>query len=413
MINHDLAIMKDFIEKYIKLHTEGLKNLPYNVNVIDELHASENAHSRILNKLLQYQHDGHFVFFESFVEKVLKLNLDKLDIKSPVFTSEKDRIDVLIVEKNKYAIIIENKIHGAIDQTGQLDRYIKKVQDQEKIHIDKIYVVYLTREGEKEISDDSLSKLNRQKLAERYSPRNYRDDILPWLRTLLPVPNGEEQIYCAVKQYTDHLDNLFELNPNMQKMNNQIIYELINEYKKLPLTDLSNRINDLEKLKKDMLPECINVLRSELNARKRSAIENVCKKAGDSLKEKGIEPSFKNMYGGLSCSIKIRKCNNHEIFLICEYDSEAEDLKIGAGREEKRTDKKTKEKLMRQDWFKKFIEERGADCGTNGWYAYYSLNIPLSNQQLLIDTIVKNMVDDYYRVCPEKKQTHKLKPEKF
>ena len=411
--------MKDFIEKYIKLHTEGLKNLPYNVNVIDELHASENAHSRILNKLLQYQHDGHFVFFESFVEKVLKLNLDKLDIKSPVFTSEKDRIDVLIVEKNKYAIIIENKIHGAIDQTGQLDRYIKKVQDQEKIHIDKIYVVYLTREGEKEISDDSLSKLNRQKLAERYSPRNYRDDILPWLRTLLPVPNGEEQIYCAVKQYTDHLDNLFELNPNMQKMNNQIIYELINEYKKLPLTDLSNRINDLEKLKKDMLPECINVLGSELNARKRSAIENVYNEATEKLKKEKItvvtvgSPFFEEKKGFHIYSDKVRACNCKDFHILCEYDSEAEDLKIGVGREEKRTDKKTKEKLMRQDWFKKFIEERGADCGTNGWYAYYSLNIPLSNQQLLIDTIVKNMVDDYYRVCPEKKQTHKLKPEKF
>ena len=35
------------------------KNLPYNINVIDELHANENAHSRILQKLLQYQ-DGFY-----------------------------------------------------------------------------------------------------------------------------------------------------------------------------------------------------------------------------------------------------------------------------------------------------------------------------------------------------------------
>lgn len=33
------------------------KGLPYNINVIDELHINENAHSRILCKLLQYKND--------------------------------------------------------------------------------------------------------------------------------------------------------------------------------------------------------------------------------------------------------------------------------------------------------------------------------------------------------------------
>lgn len=59
--------MKD-IKEIIKLSdkikdllTKAKRVVPYNLNVIDELHANENAHSRILCKLLQYQDiDGEY-----------------------------------------------------------------------------------------------------------------------------------------------------------------------------------------------------------------------------------------------------------------------------------------------------------------------------------------------------------------
>ena len=397
--------MKDFIEKYIKLHAEGLKNLPYSINVIDELHASENAHSRILNKLLQYQLDGHYVFFESFVENILGLDLAGLDIGQPVFTSEKERIDVLIVEKYKFAIIIENKIHGAVDQKGQLDRYIDKVQTQKKIDIDKIYLVYLTRDGEKEISDDSLSKRNRQKFAERIFLRNYREHILNWLKEL-QVPDSEEQLHSALKQYTDHLDNLFELNPNMKEMNIKIINELVKEYKDFSLVELENRIKELHSLN-DSLPKCIERLEEELNDKKGDAIENVYNRAKEKLEEdiKVLPfdpPFFDNKKGFHIYSDKVCKSKKAQLYIVCEYDSETEDLKIGVGCNKRVTHQKTKNYLMKQVWFKEFKEEKGVIDGTNGWYAYYSLNIPLSNEQLLIDTIVENMVYDY-KLCKRKK----------
>jgi hypothetical protein len=47
-------------------------------------------------------------------------------IKKPILTYEKMRIDGLIKENNKYAIIIENKIHNAIEQEHQIGRYIEK-----------------------------------------------------------------------------------------------------------------------------------------------------------------------------------------------------------------------------------------------------------------------------------------------
>ena len=37
---------------------EEKRKLPYNINIIDELHINENAHSRILCKLLLYGQDA-------------------------------------------------------------------------------------------------------------------------------------------------------------------------------------------------------------------------------------------------------------------------------------------------------------------------------------------------------------------
>ena len=40
--------------------------LPFHINVIDELHANENAHTRILTHLLKYKEDGKHVILSSF-----------------------------------------------------------------------------------------------------------------------------------------------------------------------------------------------------------------------------------------------------------------------------------------------------------------------------------------------------------
>jgi hypothetical protein len=50
-------------------HTEKeklIKNAPYHLNIIDELHANENSHSRILVKILQYQGNNRHVNLDSY-----------------------------------------------------------------------------------------------------------------------------------------------------------------------------------------------------------------------------------------------------------------------------------------------------------------------------------------------------------
>jgi predicted PP-loop superfamily ATPase len=81
-----------FINKFRQIYDKEKVKLPYHINLIDELHANENAHSRILEKLLkQKTHEGKFELLESFIEYLKekgKENEDfsKIKIKEPKIT---------------------------------------------------------------------------------------------------------------------------------------------------------------------------------------------------------------------------------------------------------------------------------------------------------------------------------------
>ena len=117
-VDNFFQLLNDFSTKYDSL----AKKLPYHINVIDELHANENANSRILAALLQYNEGGNFTILQSFVDYFLEDQ--NIEILQPTITSENFRIDLLVREQGKYAIIFENKIHGAVLQKNQLARYI-------------------------------------------------------------------------------------------------------------------------------------------------------------------------------------------------------------------------------------------------------------------------------------------------
>ena len=83
--------------------------LPYSINVIRELHANENANSRILRGLLQYSHNGQYPVLQSFIERLKAIADCPIDIsiQNPELTNEQDnRIDLLIKERKSYAIIV-------------------------------------------------------------------------------------------------------------------------------------------------------------------------------------------------------------------------------------------------------------------------------------------------------------------
>jgi len=201
------------------------QNKTYNANIIAELHANENAHSRILRMFLQYD-DGtkEYPILRKFLDiPKVKDVISNVEIKGCRFTNEQERIDLLI-ENASQAIIIENKIYGAVDQESQLERYIECVIMHEKKE-SNIYVVYLTKDGEKSVDNSSFTQKAKKYLNYkeddngRFIPLSYRYDILPWLETIV-LPNctiKEDLLISALKQYIDYLKNILGIRANNEQ----------------------------------------------------------------------------------------------------------------------------------------------------------------------------------------------------
>ena len=204
------------------------RNRVYNANIITELHANENAHSRILRMFLQYDDDTkNYPVLKRFLEipKIKNVLSSSVVFKSPYFANEQERIDVLIEEPRSFAVIVENKIKGATDQERQLERYIKSV-NAHGVPYDNIYAIYLTDSGDKEVSDLSFTDVAKECLGYkdendmgRFVPMNYRYDILPWLEKEV-LPNcieKEELLISALKQYIDYLKCMFGIIENEEQ----------------------------------------------------------------------------------------------------------------------------------------------------------------------------------------------------
>ena len=234
------------------------KRQPYHINLIDELHANENAHTRILVKLLQFQNGGNSFILKSFLEligrtmntdeerqKLFEL-LEDFDKKSlPCVMYGKEYIDALIISSTaSYAVIIENKIHWACDQHEQIQRYVEQVKQQ---NVENIFVVYLTANENKKISEDSLTDQAREQLnytsdekTGRYVPMTYSSHIIPWLKEeILPSCTiREEWLVSALRQYIDHLEGLLGLRDHdrmiKQKLKSMVSAEAAEDFSKLP-----------------------------------------------------------------------------------------------------------------------------------------------------------------------------------
>lgn len=189
----------------------------FHINVIDELHANENAHSRILLRLLKYTQGGNLPILQSFLSLLNGWEKSGLSIGKPSITDNAEYIDGLIEEKGTYAIIIENKIHDAVDQDGQIERYVDNILNH-GIPAGHIWVVYLTSDGSKIVADYSCTKRVKEIINDRFVPLNYKDDILPWLNEILPTCMiREEWLISALRQYIDHLEGLFGLRASQKE----------------------------------------------------------------------------------------------------------------------------------------------------------------------------------------------------
>ena len=253
--NHEVLLR--LARELSELYTSKKDALPYSLNIINELHANENAHSRILRGLLQYKRNGRFPVLQSFVDLINELADCKVDvvIKKPELTNEESRIDLLIKESKSYAIVIENKIWDAPDQKYQIEKYIDYVEAL-GIPKRKIYVVYLTYDGQKEISDCSLTPKAQKFLGcsrrsnGRFICMNYEEDIMPWLDELeYSMETTEEPLLqSAIIQYVDYLKKEFDARKEDIEIEKELEEKLMDKLQIKTLQELLQTREDVDKL---------------------------------------------------------------------------------------------------------------------------------------------------------------------
>ena len=246
----------EFILEYREQYLNEKKKLPYHINLLEEIKVDENAHSRILEKLLQQETPcGKFEILESFLQfcggKSASFG-NICFIRPPDITQNKKHIDLWIRDKNmRYAIIVENKIHRKEDEKRQLFRYIKTTEEY-GYDRKNIFVIYLSstygNAPDKQTWGEGEENC-KEEFKNRYLHLSFREDILTWLSDYV-LPNvrlKDKYLSSALEQYIDHLKFWYSLRDINKKMNMEL-QKLIKDTWKLTGSSQEN-LDQLEEKK--------------------------------------------------------------------------------------------------------------------------------------------------------------------
>jgi len=308
--------ISDFLDKFVDAYLKEKAKIPYDINLVEllKVKANENAHSRILCKLLKYKNkDGKYEVLESLIKYIQNeysgKDFGKITIVEPDITQQTENIDLWIKDKG-YAIIFENKIKWATDQKGQLARYIVETLKTKRYREEQIYILYLPLTYEKEPDEDAWKyegKNYKDDFKDRYLKLSFKDDILPWLREkVIPyIHVTEKNLLSALEQYTDYLDGKF----GTRQINIEVTLRL-QEYIKENLRpeDIKTAIKLTEKQR---LKEHLNGMKQQLEFAGKIAClqewEQTLKQVYPNEKielTKGIHPKVCYLFNGYKAAIQ-------------------------------------------------------------------------------------------------------------
>lgn len=260
-------------ETYYNKYQEENEKLPYYINIIDEIGANENDHTRLLVKLFNYKDkNGIRIIIKSF------LNFFNININHIEITNESHFNMTCKVEgRNRYAdisfyqktadnksigVIIENKINGAEDQEDQVDDYITDLIMNKHINAENIYIFYLIDQIDKNNPKHKpLLKTNDdynegKELEKNYRLITYKNHILPWLKEkLLPsIVYKEKYLIDNINVYISYLNNRYGMIDDKTKLQLNLLYNT-SQIKDLDIIYLFRLDSYIDKLFQDFLKE--------------------------------------------------------------------------------------------------------------------------------------------------------------
>jgi hypothetical protein len=180
----------------------------FNIFQICGVGHDENKHSKIIAEFLNPQgsHGLKSELLRQFVGELgEKFTIKNFDIENARAVTEcsidNGRLDILIEDKNKHALIIENKIY-AHDQPEQLERYNEFACNQ--YGQGNYQIFYLTPYGNN-ASEQSAGDVD-------YLPISYKETIIGWLKECVPIAEHHPMVRETLNQYINHLNQLINTN---------------------------------------------------------------------------------------------------------------------------------------------------------------------------------------------------------
>ena len=163
-------------------------------------------------------------------------------------TSTGGKIDILLHDDKKHAIIIENKFdrygNPAQDQPKQLERYYNYGKDDKKY--EDFILIYLTPSGQYASENSTGSnKITYYRMSYDLSDNKNKPNILSWLDECLNISKGCPRIHEVIKQYITYIKNTRQIMEG--KYQNELWNLLFSDENLLDVT--LNFIHDGEKIK--------------------------------------------------------------------------------------------------------------------------------------------------------------------
>lgn len=248
------------LETFLKvscMYKEELSTLPFSIDILSEALRSQNlretAHCKILYKLLQNR-KILTNFIQHFLPSVEDYSRDSIQLPYP----DRHRID-LTIKSNKFFLIIENKVNGACEQNGQIDRYVQIAQTTYPHH--QIYVLYLGGDTNIHPSEYSMSRATERLLDSRIIYKNYKHDIIPWISSIYKLIAFEDQPFLksSLLTYKTYLENKYNTNNLNKEMNNKLKRTLIKtlELETRPLVEkisiLQDQIDNMDTIRERLV----------------------------------------------------------------------------------------------------------------------------------------------------------------